>query len=173
MRKAMRALRNEQGVNVIELVFMAAILLLVLSTVLSALEQITKHEKSAREQDQAVGEARSALDQLSREIRQADGLQAGTNGVEAVAWYDANGDGVEALDEHVSYDLQSNGTGQRLVRTSQAGTHVLVAKLKPSSTVNVVPANDGVLLKVDLKVDAGSARPDPVDIETGVLARNA
>lgn len=169
-----RRARDQRGTTIAEMVVVMSLLLVVVTMIVTAISSTQRQEKTAVDLARAVGEARAALDHVVREVRAANGLVAGTGGIDAVAWYDTNGDTVEQPSELVSYDLDTSVSPSRLLRIAASGTRVLAEFLQPGSRVAVTQVNAGVLLHLTLAVDVDAAvAPEETVVETEVLARDA
>lgn len=166
--------RDESGVSVLEVTLAGALMLFVLSIVGMALMNAARHERTIDHLARAVAQGRGATERIAQEVRGADGLETGTGGIDVVAWFDANEDGVEDLDELVGYDIEDVGGDLRLVRLDAGGTQILADDIVTGSALSVQAATVGVLLRVVLHVDLDAdASPAATVIDTEVLARNA
>lgn len=174
MRRLRELLQAQAGTSLAEAMVAGALLLLVLTPILSSVTTAERSEKLSTNMSRAVDGARSALDGVAKEIRSADALWQGNGTTEALAWYDANRDAVRQASEIVVYAVVQRGPAWVLARAAQSATRVLATGVQSTSTLVVAPANEGVILRLSLWVDESPlSAPGATLVETEVLARNA
>ncbi|HVL34027.1 MAG TPA: hypothetical protein VM600_10680, partial [Actinomycetota bacterium] len=138
--------------------------------VAGAMIAASRNQRTVSHLQEAVSTARIALDRVAREVRHADDIDEVTAGIEALAWYDDDRDGVRDANELVSYVVAAG----EFVRGSHAGDVVLARDIAAGSSITVTSAPAGALLRLRLAVDLDVDRPpQPTVVESEVLARNA
>jgi Tfp pilus assembly protein PilW len=128
----MKRLRgNDSGSSILEVLIGSAIAMIGLAILASLLAVSQKQQKTLTEVTDALGEARVAMTRVTDEVRGAKWIEA--SGATAVAWMDADRDGIRIAAEDVTFRIETVSGVTRLVRVQNGATTLLATGLQSGS----------------------------------------
>jgi Tfp pilus assembly protein PilW len=175
MRKH-RLLNDERGITFVELMVAMSISAVVGLLLIAALNMVTRVDRFTRQDSQALGELRTAIERFQKEMRQARKVYADSTGTSAHFWVDYNRDNQQNPEERLIWRQETVSGETRLIRTSEAGGTLIEAfDIVPGSTFVYVPApEDTTVVTITLTADVSSGSgPSSRTVRTQVRLRNA
>lgn len=161
----LRARRGEQGITVLEMVVVTALLSLVIVVVLNALWHTQRSEAYSRGRTVALDEMRTAINRMSKDLRQTSRI-VGTPTASRLE--------VETFVAETPATVVYEASGSGLTRTVSAGTVEIVQNELVSTNVFTYEpdADTATIVKIDLQVKPSNLPDTVLTLSTELDLRN-
>jgi type II secretory pathway pseudopilin PulG len=167
--------RSEEGFTLVETLVASTIALLIGSLLITTLVVAMRTEKYTAQDSEALVELRTAMDRLTKEVRQARQVYSASTGTSMQIWVDTDRDYHQDGSERITWALVIVGSEAELRRSSSGGsTHTVAVQLVPGTAFTYSPAppsTSSVTVTLTADVQAGSHAAART-LETQVRLRN-
>lgn len=116
---------DERGVTLVEVLVASVLLTVVSGLATSALVQAARSQVRVDDETQGLQDVQTVAERLSRDLRQARGVDSTANGYRLTVWVDRNSDFVQTTDETITWCLRS---GSGCATGSATGGHYDVVR---------------------------------------------
>lgn len=192
-----RKMRQEDGVTLVELLvvmMMVGVIGIATMTVVLTMQRTTQTTNKLAD---VMNDGRVSLDRISKEVREARRVNAGSDADTLYFWVDENQDDIQQASELITYEVTALGNGRyQILRWTDAtpATKRVIARtllnvtvfayedqdgntLTPGNDDPDIPGSDDVtaaeVVTVDTDLQVGSSRgPAAIDVFTTVRLRN-
>jgi type II secretory pathway component PulJ len=160
--------QREAGATLVEVLVAAVLLSVVSALCVSAITSAARSEVRIDDETQGLQDVQTVAERLSRDLRQARGVDSAANGLQLTIWVDANSDFVQTPDETITWCLRS---GPGCLVGAATGGHYDVVRFTAAApavqqvvgrtvvnqlafTYNATPVQNANQVSVDLTYDA-------------------
>lgn len=151
----MKKLRGDSGATIMEAMIGIAVAMIGFALLASLLAVSQKQQRALTQISDGLGEVRIAMTRVADEVRGAKWIEA--SGATAVAWMDANRDGIRTSAEDATFRIEVVGGVTRLVRL-QNGSSTLLATGLQSGSLSVATTKNAAELTLTLTVPGADGK---------------